>query len=271
MLLLTSSAEGPISVFWPSPSTMRSSSWETPVRDSPAEQDSDWNYKHTQERLLANLMHTYSDTRLRFTTYLFILLVLKGDLGRAWLPDSGAVVGSFLVSWRETQSTFTSLPQEVTRSRRSCSSAGWQRRMWYLTWYGLDGHPQEAFHLALLADDGHTVDQRYRVEQVAQVDEGPEQEVRRKKGEKKKRKKRWAQQKEKDRANGHVPHWIRVWLDWTTETQSCESNQTEAGTALAMAMAAFYYCCVWIFTPHWVCVRNMSGNTTLLILLMFYS
>lgn len=203
-----------------------------------------------QEMLVADLVWVYSDTCLRLTTYLFILLVLKRDLGRARLPHPGAVVRSFLISWRETQRTFTSLLQEVTPSHRSRSCAGWKWKMWYLTWYSLDGHPKKAFHLPLLADDGHTVDQWHRVEQVAQVDEGPEQEVR---GQKK-RKKRWAQQKEKNWANGHVPHWIRVWLDWTTETQSCESNQTEAGTALAMAMAAFYYCCVWIFTPHWLCV-----------------
>lgn len=49
VLLLTSSADGPISAFCPSPSTIRSSSWEIPVRDSPTEQDSDWNYRSTAE------------------------------------------------------------------------------------------------------------------------------------------------------------------------------------------------------------------------------
>ena len=48
--------------------------------------------------------------------YLFILLILKWDFGSAGLPHSWAVVGSFLISWRETQSTFTSLPQEVPHS-----------------------------------------------------------------------------------------------------------------------------------------------------------
>lgn len=57
-------------------------------------------------------------TRSHFL-YLFILLILKWDFGSAWLPHSWAVVGSFLVSWRETQSTFTSLPQEVTHSLSS--------------------------------------------------------------------------------------------------------------------------------------------------------
>lgn len=48
VLLLTSSAEGPISAFCPSPSTIRSSSWEIPVRDSPTEHVSDWNCKSNE-------------------------------------------------------------------------------------------------------------------------------------------------------------------------------------------------------------------------------
>lgn len=44
MLLLTSSAEGPISDVCPCPSTMRSSSWDVPERDKPKGQDSIWNY-----------------------------------------------------------------------------------------------------------------------------------------------------------------------------------------------------------------------------------
>lgn len=48
--------------------------------------------------------------------YLLKLLILKWDLGSTRLPNTWAVVRSLLISWRETQSTFTSLPQEVTLS-----------------------------------------------------------------------------------------------------------------------------------------------------------
>lgn len=51
VLLLTSSADGPMSVTCPCPSTIRSSSCEVPERDIPTTgQDSDWNYKETKDR-----------------------------------------------------------------------------------------------------------------------------------------------------------------------------------------------------------------------------
>lgn len=56
MLLLTSSADGTISAFCPSPSTIRSSSWDIPVRDSPTEQVSDWNYKRKVQNKLVSIL-----------------------------------------------------------------------------------------------------------------------------------------------------------------------------------------------------------------------
>ena len=72
-----------------------------------------------------------NNLHIKFYLYLFILLILEWDFSSAWLPHSWAVIGSFLIRWRETQSTFTSLPQEVTRSL-SFVSARVRLRIWAL-------------------------------------------------------------------------------------------------------------------------------------------
>lgn len=49
VLLLTSSAERLVSVFCPSPSTMRSSSWDVLECDIPPEHDSVWNWTQSKQ------------------------------------------------------------------------------------------------------------------------------------------------------------------------------------------------------------------------------
>ncbi|TNN74192.1 hypothetical protein EYF80_015637 [Liparis tanakae] len=62
------SAEGPTSAFCPSPSTKRSSSCETPVRDSPTEQVSDWNCKRKSHGSPVGRSHTRLPLVSRHTT-----------------------------------------------------------------------------------------------------------------------------------------------------------------------------------------------------------
>lgn len=46
-----------------------------------------------------------------------------------------------------------------------------------LTRHSLDCHLQEALDFSVLADDGHSVDQGNRVQQVTQVNGSPEEEA----------------------------------------------------------------------------------------------
>ena len=80
------------------------------------------------------------------------------------------------------------------------------------------------------------MDQGDRVQQVAQVDEGPGQND-------------TDTQTLKRGGEGDVSHVINS--HWTGQQNTeLQSNQTEAGTALAMAMVALYYCFVGALPHH---------------------
>lgn len=87
VLLLTSSADGPMSVIWPCPSTMRSSSCDVPERDIPTTgQDSDWNYKKKKER--DEVYQRYECSEWRYQHFFFLLTVMRNTYpssGSKWL------------------------------------------------------------------------------------------------------------------------------------------------------------------------------------------
>lgn len=103
VLLLTSSAEIPISAFCPSPSTILSSSWEVLECDKPPGHDSDWKRNRTTPRRQHSRAETFPKKTFFFGSfnYLLKLSVFKGDLSSSWLSNSRAVIGGFLISLTE--------------------------------------------------------------------------------------------------------------------------------------------------------------------------
>lgn len=91
------------------------------------------------------------------------------------------------------------------------------------------------------------MDEGNRVQQVTQVNKSPEQEPERDRG-----------MGLTQPSAGDVSHLIKISLD--DRNTELQSNQTEAGTALAMAMAALYYRFVGAL-PHHLQLMTISGQS----------
>lgn len=137
-LILFSSSEGVMtSELWPWPSTMRSSSKDIPERVITVEGNSFWLEKRTsmpqqsdninihhlfshvenEETLkkhsflfisyhTLSLWHAHANVALSDSAYLFKIFIIKGDLGSSWLSNSWTIVGSLLISYKETNVSY---------------------------------------------------------------------------------------------------------------------------------------------------------------------
>jgi len=76
----------------------------------------------------------------------------------------------------------------------------------------LHRHPEEALHFAPLADDGHAVDERNRVQQVTQINKSPDPEA-----EKRERERERGGNRLETTGRRRQLTLDRISLDWTTE------------------------------------------------------